>query len=134
VNVLNEEKNMPLNYSSVREMSDMIRKRRFHNSRRINSSAVFFRSKMSHPLSPKTPALLVDMIIRRQDDDCNDIERSLHVSLYDLTYRHDLESCWVDRLKILVQNTASSAVEQGEEMQQSENITVTNVSAAYFLG
>ncbi len=128
--------NIPLRYSAVKDMSNMIRKRRFLYLERMQSAAIFFRSKLSHPLSPQTPALIVDMIVRKQEDDFDDIERALHISLYDLTYRHDLESSWVDRLKEACHRTNDSGEIKHEEneAEKSENVVVTNVSSSSNIG
>jgi len=84
--------------SSISYRCDLIRRRRVEHSLHKVGSAIFFRSKLSHPLSPKTPALLIDTMIKRDGDD---IERALHISLYDLTYRYEVDSQWIDRLKII---------------------------------
>ncbi len=43
---------------------------------------IVFRQKICQPLLPKTPALLVDLLIRG-DDECG--EMSVHVNIYDMT-------------------------------------------------
>lgn len=107
-------------------MTDMVRKRRFLHSTKIQPSPVFFRSKLSHPLSPKTPAVLVDVIMRKHEDDFDDVEKSLYISLYDMTYRHDLkDSCWLDRLKGL---SETKEVREEQKDSRQENTTVVNVS------
>ena len=109
------------------ERSDVIRKRRFHNLSQMQSLVVFFRSKLSHPLSPTTPAINVDMLIRRQlEDDFEDIEKSLYINLYDMTHRPDVDSCWLDRFKTWVERKGV----QEAKMQQLKNTTSTvlNVS------
>lgn len=128
LNATDNKVNPPIGYTSIRYMSDMIRKRRFQQIIQIQPSVVFFRSKLSHPLSPKTPALIIDMIIKGCEDDFDDIEKSLHVSLYDLTYRHDLESCWIDRLKVLFHVDNNFESQERKQEHRNENSIVTNVS------
>lgn len=61
----------------------------------MKTSAKFFRSKMSNPLSPKTPAVLIDIIIQRNEFHT---EKALHFSIYDMTFRYEYQSTWIDRL------------------------------------
>ena len=120
--------NTSLSYFSVKEMSDSLRKRRFQHSKIMKPCALFFRSKLSHPLSPKTPAVLIDLIIKRDFDDPEDVEKSIHFSIYDMTYRHDLDSDWVTRLKCLSHDSTNNTHEKQEgKSENSENDTVTNV-------
>jgi len=89
--------------SSISCRCNLLRRRRFKNSlANKTGSAIFFRSKLSYPLSPKTPSLLIDMIVNRDDED---IERSLYLSMYDMTYRYEVESQWLDRLTALLPGT-----------------------------
>lgn len=78
---------------SVQEGCDSVRKRRVGTS-----SAIFFRSKLSQSLSPITPAILIDLILRREE---HHIERAFHFLAYDMTFRYDCESKWPDRVKEL---------------------------------
>jgi len=108
--------------------SGSVRKRRFQMSTRKQSTAIFFRSKLSHPLSSKTPALLMDMIVQRPMDDDDEIERAVHISLYDMTYRYDLDSSWMERLKILTSSSnASEAERNADVVENSDNSIITNL-------
>lgn len=95
----------------------------------MTDTVVFFRSKLSHPLSPKTPLLQIDMIINIFDDgdDNIDIEKSVYISLYDLTYRHNLKSNWIDRLKILLINFHSRDGDNAERSVTRNSLVTTNV-------
>lgn len=117
------------NLSEVADMCEMLRRRRFDRCNITQSNVIFFRTKLSHPLSPKTPAILVDLITKRQEDDFDDIERSLHISLYDITFRQNLDSCWVDRLKTFcaMQSDPNKADEEILN-EHDETSKVTNVS------
>jgi len=118
--------NVSQNRMSVWDLSDSIRKRRFDNSTLMQSNVVLFRSKLSHPLSPKTPALLIDIITRRyEDDNLDDGEISVHLHFYDLTFRYDLESCWVDRFKTVFQG---SDCNENKDFKSEKIATVINVS------
>ncbi len=121
--VFEKQKKKIFSISSVREMRDIVRRRFDHHSSLMQSSVVFCRSKLSHPLCPTTPALHIDMLVnRQQEDDIDDIEKSLHINIYDLTHRPDLESNWLNRFKTWCQ---SNDADEGK--QQMENTIVLNV-------
>ncbi|KAL7554315.1 hypothetical protein ACHAWF_017760 [Thalassiosira exigua] len=61
--------------------------------------AIFFRQKLCQSLSPETPALLVDLLFRG-DEGCS--ETSVHVNLYDMSYRYIMSSEWLTNLTALI--------------------------------
>ena len=110
---------------SVEERCANLRKRRAPTNQ-CDANAIFFRSKLSLPLSPSTPALIVDII------DNIDVEgdRSVYISMYDMTYRHFFESSWVQQIKDLLEqkNDVEMNVDEKSYGLQDEQGTVTNVS------
>jgi autophagy-related protein 2 len=60
-----------------------------------SSRAIFFRSKLSCPLSPDTPCIHIDFICRREEDQMDVL---LYAFVYDMTHRFDVENHWIDRL------------------------------------
>lgn len=80
---------------SERQTLDL-RKRKLSNI--FYTSPIFFRSKIGRPLSPSTPALTLDILIR--NDDAH-IERSIYISIYDMTHRHYHDLKWVSRLQAI---------------------------------
>jgi hypothetical protein len=111
--------------NGTKDMCEYLRKRRTENYDMV--SAVFFRSKMSQPLSPKTPAVLVDLIMNRDE---HNVERSIHVSLYDMTYRYDCQSLWIEKLRMLIPSGDSKQdVSDISVSTSNDTSTLNNVSA-----
>lgn len=100
-------------------MCEKIRKRRI--KRNITASAIFFRSKMSHPLSPKTPAILFDAISRKE---AHHTERALHISIYDMTHRYDYNSNWIERVSNIFSREQTNHIPVDDASEES----ITNVS------
>ena len=102
---------------------------------------IFFRSKLSHPLSPKTPSFLLDLMMNRDEDDVV-VERALYISVYDMTYRYEIDSCWIDQLgKILKFSDSMTEKEsdnneftsEGKKVHNDDNSVVTNVSKKNYM-
>ena len=104
----------------IKGMCENLRKRRTEKNQTV--SAIFFRSKMSQPLSPKTPSLLIDLVVSRDE---NTVERSIHTSLYDMSYRYDCNSSWVQKLSDLIPGRST---EDLSENSSDDNLTFNNVS------
>jgi len=91
---------------------------------------------LSYPLSPKTPALMIDIMNSNLDNECDDIERTIYLSIYDMTYRCALDAYWVDQLQLFAKchsssNTKVSNMENIDNKNQTnddETSIVTNVS------
>jgi len=87
--------------------------------------AIFFRQKLCQSLSADTPAVMVDALIRG-DDECR--EMGIHINVYDMTYRYIMNSDWIRNLTALVKGKSSegevgkqySAQEEQEEVVQEE--------------
>ena len=103
---------------SAKESCDSVRKRRVGTP-----SAIFFRSKLSQSLSPATPAILIDLIIRREE---HHIERAFHFLAYDMTFRYDCEAKWLDRVKKLFASNDTVRNKAGEH-KTKELAVVNNV-------
>lgn len=114
----------PMGHSppSPRVICKQIRERRVN--RNIEASAKFFRSKMSYPLSPKTPAVLVDIIIKKDD---YHTERAVHVSIYDMTHRFEYESSWIDRVTNAFASKHAEDSATNDAIKTREESTLTNV-------
>lgn len=111
--------------NGTKDMCEHLRKRRTENYDMV--SAVFFRSKMSQPLSPKTPVVLVDLIMNRDE---HHVERSIHVSLYDMTYRYDCQSLWIEKLRMLIPSGDSKQdISDISVSRSNDTSTLNNVSA-----
>jgi hypothetical protein len=109
-----------------------LRRRRVDHSRFQDYAAITFRSKLSVPLSPNTPAVLLDIIVSRDEHDQNEYERAVYVTFYDMTYRYVIDSCWIDRLSNFFKVEDDSQVNTHNSMHIDENLdqslSVTNVS------
>ena len=107
--------------SSFEQMCQSLRKRRTAGV--TSSSAIFFRSKLSHPLSMITPLLLVDILVQRNGDH---VERGVHISCYDLTHRYDCKAKWINQL-LALKRTNETTSNKGI-VEDVENSTIDNVS------
>lgn len=76
--------------------------------------AILFRQKLCKPLSPETPAFLVDILLRA-DDECG--EMSVHINIYDMTYRYIMNSEWVQNLTALIKGKSNE--KESEELDSS---------------
>lgn len=104
---------------SERQMVDL-RKRRLSNI--FYTSPIFFRSKIGRPLSPSTPALTLDVLIRNDDAHT---ERSIYISIYDMTHRHYYDLEWVSRLQAI----STQFYRQGKNEEESCSCScINNVS------
>ncbi|KAL3826376.1 hypothetical protein ACHAXA_008584 [Cyclostephanos tholiformis] len=91
-------------------------RQRFSKSPSSLARAIVFRQKICQSLSPETPALLVDLLLRG-DDECG--EMSIHVNIYDMTYRYITKSLWLQNIFTLINGeskvTASDKDNVGRE-------------------
>mmetsp|Transcript_8565 Transcript_8565/g.16159 ORF Transcript_8565/g.16159 Transcript_8565/m.16159 type:complete len:1623 (+) Transcript_8565:494-5362(+) len=110
------------NGNRMKDMCDHLRKRRTENYDMV--SAVFFRSKISQPLSPKTPAILVDLIINTDE---YHVERSIHISLYDMTYRYDCQSSWIEKMRMLFSGKSKEEASDTPECSSNDMSIFNNV-------
>jgi len=88
--------------------------------------AIFFRSKLSQPLSPDYPAILIDIILsRNHDSNAHSVgeelhEKNVYFSVYDMTYRYSVGSEWHKHLRLLFQgqSTGNTSPLQTEELEK----------------
>lgn len=71
-----------------------------------NAVPIFYRSNLAYPLSPETPAILLDVIKNKDDGYSDDI--TIHFSVYDMTYRYALDSEWFQRFLNIFQNLSDT--------------------------
>lgn len=79
--------------STVQEKCVHLKRRRWRSDASIR--VIFFRSKLSSPLSPDTPCIHIDLVCRREEDQMDIL---LYAFIYDMTHRFDVENNWIDRL------------------------------------
>jgi len=71
-----------------------VRRRGMRSATTSNARPLCYRSKLSRPLSPETPAVIFDVINRSYaagdfDDEDDEDEREIHLLVYDVTCRYD---------------------------------------------
>ncbi|KAL7539277.1 hypothetical protein ACHAXR_010928, partial [Thalassiosira sp. AJA248-18] len=104
--------------TSCAERCNQIQKR-LTKSQSTLARAIFFRQKLCQPLSPETPAFLMDILLRG-DDVCG--EMSLHLNIYDMTYRYIVNSEWIQNLTALVKgetNAKESDMQHSAQVEES---------------
>ena len=99
---------------SFRDRCDDVRKRTFQTGDSV-ASPILYRSQLFAPLSPESPSILVDVL--RPDGDVDRGEWNVHFTVYNMTYRCDLESRWLYHLNKLLSLKDSS--DSSEESQLS---------------
>lgn len=98
--------------------------------RTIDSVAnpVLYRSKLFPSISLATPALLVDILATKGSLASGLEEKSVFVTIYDLTYRFDYDSrTWVERLLILSRRLGTK-----EEIQPTHDHPESSLSRVFF--
>jgi hypothetical protein len=75
---------------TVNDRCDGIRRRTVRNPL-TQSIPIMYRSQLFPPLSPKSPAILLDLI-NGSDDECS--EWTIHFSIYNMTHRAAVNSSW----------------------------------------
>lgn len=116
----------PVKNNPRRENNDHtvdLRRRRTRNY--ISTTPIFFRSRIGYPLSTTTPAIVVD-ILRR--DDGSHVERAVHISLYDMTYRFDCKSTWITTLSPLVRSGTNQSESTTKNECREDSSLINNVS------
>lgn len=91
------------NVLSFRDRCDNVRTRTFQRGSSV-ATPIFYRSQLFAPLSPESPSFLVDILHPNGDVDSG--EWNAHVTVYNMTYRCDLESRWICHLKELLSTKA----------------------------
>ena len=90
------------NSSTRRASPDTARERsqslqwRFAKASNTQGRAVLFRQKLSPSMSPDTPCVHIDLLLR------SDSAATIHVNVYDMTYRYAISSCWIENLSSLM--------------------------------
>ena len=99
-----------------------VRWRGMRSSLTSNARPLCYRSKLSRPLSPETPAVIFDVINRSYgagdfDDEDDEDEREIHLLVYDVTCRYDSS---------FDPSTLSSILSfRGDEAEQQDNCSDT---------
>ena len=113
--------------STVQEKCVHLKRRRWRSDASIR--VIFFRSKLSSPLSPDTPCIHVDLVCRREEDQMDIL---VYAFIYDMTHRFDVENHWVDRLTShLILDVEEADQSDASESNTSNIISVSSVDHFY---
>ncbi|KAL3915698.1 MAG: hypothetical protein SGILL_005523, partial [Bacillariaceae sp.] len=86
-----------------------------------NTAPLLFRSRMFTPISNETPSILIDFINDAADPEDSSLKQtSLHLTLYHLTSRYDVDSMWMSRLSDLLQGNKSDIGPQEGPIEESQ--------------
>lgn len=113
---------------SFRDRCDDVRRRTFQNSVSV-ASPILYRSQLFAPLSPESPSILVDVL--RPNGDVDSGEWNAHFTVYNMTYRCDLESRWLFHLNELLSMKGPS-FSSGESELESTETDITDPEPSLF--
>jgi len=80
---------------SFRDRCDNVRRRTFQNGDSV-ATPILYRSQLFSPLSPESPAVLIDILAPTAD------EWNAHFTVYNVTHRYDVQSRWLCRLQTML--------------------------------
>jgi hypothetical protein len=97
-----------------------------------NSSVtpVFHRSHLFSPISRQSPSFLLDIINvsfgnREETEDLE--QKNIHLTLYDMTYRYDFDSRWMDRLRSMLTGAAKVGDNECGPVEPNSAKTLTRI-------
>ena len=91
-----------------------------------NAIPLLQRSKLGFPLSPETPAFMLDILIRKTWNcylDEDDEERTVSLHVYDVTHRHTVDSDWLSRFT----NILKGESQESTEKKEVDNDVISNI-------
>ena len=92
-----------------------------------SATPILYRSHLFKPLSRESPSILLDVTF--QEDYSSETEKasrqSVYCTMYDITYRHNVDSKWLDRLKQIFErlNDSNRAEEAQMNRRRSDSLT-----------
>jgi hypothetical protein len=118
---------------SFRDRCDEVRRRNFQRGASI-ATPIFYRSQLLSPLSPESPTFLVDFFT--PDDDMASDEWNVHITIYNMTHRFDVDSQWQHRFRKLfrVHDNAASESTLAKPCGQEAGSMLIKVSSIFGLG
>ena len=111
---------------SIRDRCDAIRQRTVRNAS-TKSVPIMYRSQLFPPLSPKSPALLLDLI-NGSDEQCS--EWTVHFSVYNMTHRCDVESTWYTYARDFLESDDEGEIVKGSALTKIF-VTVADCNVDY---
>lgn len=103
---------------SIRDRCDIVRRRTFQREGSV-VTPICYRSQLFPPLSPESPAFLLDIL--KPSEDAN--ETNVHFTVYNMSHRCDVNSRWLHRLQTLL-----SAQDCDERSSREKALMSTNKS------
>ena len=88
------------------------------------------RSYLFRPISRQSPCFLLD-IMDISGDDCF-VQKSIHFTLYDVTYRYDYDSKWIDRFNSLLHNLSARLQPKTEEAKEGDDAFTGSLTRVFF--
>lgn len=101
------------------------------------TTPILYRSRLFSPISRHSPSILIDIInpnVAASQDIDKLVHKNVHVTLYDMTYRYDFDSGWMERLKSIVksQNDQFQEEEQEEAIPRAKDRTAAQTMTRLF--
>lgn len=94
-------------------------------------SPIFFRSKIFTPICQDAPCILIDMrdtTTRKATEVANGFsQKQLHVTLYHLTIRHDLDSDWIKKLIAILPKLKTTDLKESPVTKHDEPPSMTRL-------
>lgn len=81
-------------------------------------SPLLYRSHLFTPISQDTPSVLLDFIDPSSDSSnrlSEFVQKRVHLTLYHLTHRYDVDSKWMERMSSLIPQRESHSVDNSTE-------------------
>jgi len=94
---------------------------------------ILFRSQLFTPISQDTPSILLDFIdisIPTFTKKNNLQQRRLHLTIYHLTYRYEVDSDWIERLSVIFSIFKKEAQEDSEKNSKCKEYIQEKVDAS----
>jgi len=110
--------------SSTHERYNSVRNRIVRNPS-SSATPLFHRSHMFTPISPDSPSILIDVLSPNRENSFqreNFSEVSVHVTVYNMTHRYDVDSSWIERLVLVFQGQQKC---MDDTSKRNESITPT---------
>lgn len=79
---------------------------------------LFHRSFLFSPISRESPCVALDILHPNNSS----LGGSVHLTLYDLTYRYDCSSIWMERLKLLLSSISSQSDQESEDTKPRSDV------------
>ena len=111
----------------MNDRCDAIRQRTVRNPS-TKSVPIMYRSQLFPPLSPETPAILLDLI-NGSDEECS--EWTIHFSVYNMTHRAAVDSSWFAYAQDFIQADQRKDSVPGDESDAMSGVNRSSLSRVF---